>query len=327
MLEIKDLYKKFNLEEGLFAGYGRFVYAVNGVSLTVNENETYGLVGESGCGKSTLSRMIAGIYSQDSGEIRIKIGDDYYNRGSISSKQEKIELRKNIRYIFQDPARSLDPRMPVGEILTEGYRYTDKYRNKKEAVETAGRILEMVGLNASDITRRPGEFSGGQRQRISIARALITDPSLLICDEVVSALDVSVQSQIINLLIDIKKERNITMLFISHDLGLVSFISDRVGVMYGGMIVEEAEAVKIFNSHVHPYTKMLYSSVSGKLRIGQTAGEIKASDNPSGFTDEIKGCPFYERCSRKTDICRNEKPLLKSIPSDITHKTACFNPY
>lgn len=319
MLEINSLYKKFNLEDGLFARYGRFVYAVNGVTLKINDGETYGLVGESGCGKSTLSRIIAGIYSYDSGEIKFtsKSGEVFFP--CREKKKERIKnLRKVVRYIFQDPAKSLDPRQPISEILTEGVRWSGQF-GKKEALKQAEIMLSAVGLNPEDLSRRPGDFSGGQRQRISIARALITKPEILLCDEVVSALDVSVQSQIINLLLELKKKYGITILFISHDLSVVSYISDRVGVMYGGMLMEEAAADKIMTKHYHPYTKLLYSSVTETSKKGSFE---KNDDEVANLVIPLSGCPFANRCPEADDDCRKTVPQMKEISAG--HRAACW---
>ncbi len=319
MLEINSLYKKFNLEDGLFARYGRFVYAVNGITLKINDGETYGLVGESGCGKSTLSRIIAGIYSYDSGEIKFtsKSGEVFFP--CREKKKERIKnLRKAVRYIFQDPAKSLDPRQPISEILTEGVRWSRQF-SKKEALKQAEIMLSAVGLNPEDLSRRPGDFSGGQRQRISIARALITKPEILLCDEVVSALDVSVQSQIINLLLELKKKYGITILFISHDLSVVSYISDRVGVMYGGMLMEEAAADKIMTEHRHPYTKLLYSSVTETSKKGSFE---KNDDEVANLVIPLSGCPFANRCPEADDDCRKAVPQMKEISAG--HRAACW---
>lgn len=319
MLEINSLYKKFNLEDGLFARYGRFVYAVNGVTLKINDGETYGLVGESGCGKSTLSRIIAGIYSYDSGEIKFtsKSGEVFFP--CREKKKERIKnLRKAVRYIFQDPAKSLDPRQPISEILTEGVRWSGQF-GKKEALKQAEIMLSAVGLNPEDLSRRPGDFSGGQRQRISIARALITKPEILLCDEVVSALDVSVQSQIINLLLELKKKYGITILFISHDLSVVSYISDRVGVMYGGMLMEEAAADKIMTEHRHPYTKLLYSSVTETSKKGSFE---KNDDEVANLVIPLSGCPFANRCPEADAHCRKTVPQMKEISAG--HRAACW---
>ncbi len=261
MLRLRNVHKRFDLEAGFFARAGRYVYAVNGVSLEVRPAETYGLVGESGCGKTTTARMIVRLCDADAGAITYADGQGREHDARAARGAALRLLRSRIRYVFQDPARSLNPRMNVAELLTAGYRYSPLWPGRREARQRAAAILAEVGLRPTDLDRRPADFSGGQRQRIAIARALITRPELLICDEVVSALDVSIQGQILNLLIGLKQEHRLSMLFIAHDLNVVSYICDRVGVMYRGLLVEEAPARDLAASAAHPYTRHLYNSI------------------------------------------------------------------
>ena len=321
MLKIDNIYKKFNLDAGLFAKYGKFVYAVNGVSLSVGNNEIYGLVGESGCGKTTVAKLIVRIYNIDSGNIiyEDKIGNKF---DAYCDKKDLRKLRNKVRYIFQDPARSLNPKMKVIDILLNGYKYSKK--GDKNGLARATEVIKNVGLSESDFERRPNDFSGGQRQRISIARSLITNPEFLICDEVVSALDVSIQSQILNLLLEIKQKENISMLFIAHDLTVVSYFCDKIGVMYAGYIVEEGTSKDIIENRKHPYTNLLYESIP-HITGSDFLSNVKKSDEVPNLTIKPKGCLFYARCPSKMDICKEEAPKLKQIDSNNnTHKVACY---
>ena len=260
-IEVKSLYKRYSLQAGFFARAKTWVHAVNGLSFFIRPNEIYGLVGESGCGKTSTARLLVKMFSIDQGEIIFT--DESGQQYSVHSarRQQLKTVRSKIRYIFQDPARSLNPRLRIQEILLCGYRYSPQWPGKSQAFEEAAAVMRSVGLSPDDLQRRPADFSGGQRQRISIARALMARPQLLICDEVVSALDVSIQGQILDLLLKIRERYALSILFIAHDLSVVSYVSDRVGVMYRGMIMEEARSQEIISDARHPYTRHLYACV------------------------------------------------------------------
>ncbi len=291
---------------------------MNGVNFKINDNHSFGLVGESGCGKTTIAKILAQIYKKDSGDIFYKTKENEVIDYSNLKRNDEKKIRSKIKYIFQDPAKSLNPRMSVLEILTDGYKYSPFYKNAKIAKEEAKEIIALVGLSQEDINRRPTDFSGGQRQRISIARALIMNPELMICDEIVSALDVSIQSQIINLLIDLKNEKKLSFLFIAHDLTVVSYFCDEIAVMYGGMIVEKGNSKDIIKNRLHPYTDLLYQSIPD-IKGNNKFEKIVDAINP---TIEPNGCPFYNRCPRKIDKCKSNIPELKSV--DKNQFAACF---
>jgi len=322
LIHVQDLRKRFNLEAGFFARFGRFVYAVNGVSFTIGDNESYGLVGESGCGKTTTARLLVRMYESDGGSIL------YRDIGDIGTfkKTELALYREKVKYVFQDPARSLNPRMSVFEVLISGRRWSSKWRGHGEAREAAAKILEEVGLQASDLERRPAEFSGGQRQRISIARGLLMEPELLICDEVVSALDVSIQGQILKLLLDLRSRHKLSFLFIAHDLKVASYFCDRIGVMYKGEIMEEAPAEGLYKTALHPYTKLLFSSVPGPA-ASTAFGELNQGlKNEVGSSlSENTGCAFADRCPLADTNCRNAKPETREAAPG--HLVKCFKVY
>ncbi|KGR77866.1 ABC transporter ATP-binding protein [Ureibacillus manganicus] len=250
LLEVKNLKQYFGSQTNP-------IKAVDGISFDVYEGETLGLVGESGCGKSTTGRSIIRLYDITGGEILFK-GKDI---NAAKSRKEVKEFNREMQMIFQDPYASLNPRMTAGEIISEAFEIHGLYKNKKERQDRIGTLLEAVGLNREHANRYAHEFSGGQRQRIGIARALSLNPSFIIADEPISALDVSIQAQVVNLLKKLQRERNLTYLFIAHDLSMVKYISDRIAVMYRGKIVELGEADEIYNNPIHPYTKSLLSAV------------------------------------------------------------------
>ena len=310
LLTISGLQKRFNLEAGFFARFGRFVNAVNGVSFAINHNEAYGLVGESGCGKTTTARLLVRMYEADSGQIMYHQEGGEVEIGTLR-KGELRQYRQKVRYVFQDPARSLNPRMSVGDILLSGLRRSPSPRQTRLRLrEKAAMALEEVGLSATDLEKRPSEFSGGQRQRISIARGLLPQPELLICDEVVSALDVSIQAQILNLLLDIREkrisnQRTMSFLFIAHDLKVACYFCDRIGVMYAGELVEEAPAANLWREGRHPYTQVLFASATGADSPPRPASVPVPSTTPC--------CAFAARCPQATERCLTETPPLREI--------------
>jgi ABC-type oligopeptide transport system ATPase subunit len=341
VIAVENLRKRFNLEAGFFARFGRFVYAVNGVSFSIGKNETYGLAGESGCGKTTTARLLVRMYEADGGTICYR--DDTDVRG-LSGRSLK-SYREKVKYIFQDPARSLNPRMSVYDVLVSGYRHSSRFPGEKQAREEAVRMLVEAGLSPDDLEKRPSEFSGGQRQRISIARGLLVQPELLICDEVVSALDVSIQGQILNLLLDIREKRDLSFLFIAHDLRVACYFCDRIGVMYRGELMEEAPAADLYREARHPYTQLLFSSVSGDkdeaspgtlLRFahkpraaGPGNGAVvppapRSVPSPAGGETEAPDsyCPFAPRCALAEERCFAEYPEMEEL--EPGHRIRCF---
>ncbi|MDR1868410.1 MAG: ATP-binding cassette domain-containing protein [Treponema sp.] len=338
VLTVSHLHKRFNLEAGFFARFGRFVNAVNDISFSIGKNESYGLVGESGCGKTTTARMLVRMYEADSGEILFHHGEAAADNAVAVASLQKEELRQyreKVRYVFQDPARSLNPRMSVYEVLVSGCRRPLRRLgvSEKELREKAAAILEEVGLQAADLEKRPSEFSGGQRQRISIARALLMEPELLICDEVVSALDVSIQGQILNLLLDIREKRDMSFLFIAHDLKVACYFCDRIGVMYRGELMEEAPAAELYKEGLHPYTQLLFSSAAGINEGGKSPPSLQpaygglplppSKGTPSTGASAAASCSFAPRCPQAAECCFREHPALCEIGAG--HSIRCFN--
>ena len=314
LLEVNNLKMHFPVREGIMMRAKKSNRAVDGVSLVINPGETLGLVGESGCGKSTLGRCISRLYKPTAGSILFD-GED------ISGLRSKALLpyRQNIQMIFQDPMESLNARHTVGETLEEPL-IIHKLGNKAQRAQRVRQLLDIVGLPARSATRYPFEFSGGQRQRIGIARAIALNPRLIICDEPVSALDVSIQSQIINLLNDLQQEFGLSYLFIAHDLAVVKYISDRVAIMYLGKIVEYAEGEVIYREAAHPYTRSLISAIPVPDPHRKAQRQVLTGDVPSPI-DPPQGCHFHPRCPEAVEQCRVERPQL--IARAGGHACAC----
>jgi oligopeptide/dipeptide ABC transporter ATP-binding protein len=303
-VEIRDLGKQYALSGGFLNPQKRIIHAVNHIHLEIIKGETLGLVGESGCGKSTLARLITRLEEPSSGSVHFKGANIYsFDRASMKS------YRRNIQIIFQDTYSSLNPRKSALNMIKEPLKIHGLGANREQE-RTALEVMEKVGLKKEQAGRYPHEFSGGQRQRIGIARALVLNPELIIADEPVSSLDVSIQAQILNLLKDLKNDYHLTYLFVSHDLNVIRFISDRVAVMYLGRIVELASSYDIYERPLHPYTRMLLSAVpSCEPRKRSDAIKIKGEAG----TVAGEGCPFQNRCLYKQDICETIEPLLSQF--------------
>ena len=315
LLEVQNLTKHFPVgDQGFFSKEKQVVKALDGISFSLKKGETLGIVGESGCGKSTMGRAILRLHEPSSGTI-IYEGKDI----TRVKKKEMRDNRKDLQIVFQDPYGSLNPRMTVGTMLSEIVE-THKIVPKKDVYDYVCNLLVEVGLNEQYYHRFPHEFSGGQRQRVSIARALCTNPKLIVCDEAVSALDVSVQSQILNLLQRLKKEHQLTYLFISHDLSVVKHVSDRVAVMYLGKMVELADKKELYDNPLHPYTRALLSAIPSTNEEKKRERVILTGDVPSPI-NVPSGCRFHTRCPLATDKCRAEEPAFNEVSGN--HFVAC----
>jgi peptide/nickel transport system ATP-binding protein len=317
-LSVSDLRVHFPVRSAGWFGPPSLVRAVNGVSFEVMKGETLGLVGESGCGKTTLGRAIVRLVRPASGSRVVFGGKDITAYGNRQFR----ELRKEMQMIFQDPFGSLNPRLTVGQMLGEVLR-VHRVSTGDAVAGKVRELLDIVGLNREYVNRYPHEFSGGQRQRIGIARALAVNPSFIICDEPVSALDVSIQSQIINLLKDLQKEFGLTYLFIAHDLSVVEYISDRVAVMYLGRIVEITDGETLYADPRHPYTRALLSAIPLPELHGRKERIVLKGDLP-GPLDVPKGCSFHPRCSHVMPQCREREPSLLPLPENPRHRVSCF---
>lgn len=311
ILEVKNLKKHFKV------GGGATLKAVDDVSFFVREGETLGLVGESGCGKTTCGRTVIGMYDKTDGEV-------FYKGKSVHGLKEKDrkDFTKEVQIIFQDPYASLNPRMTVADIIAEGIDIHGLAKSKGERSERVYKLLEQVGLNKEHANRFVHEFSGGQRQRIGIARALAVEPKFILCDEPISALDVSIQAQIANMLIKFQKELGLTYLFIAHDLAMVKHISDRVAVMYLGSMVELAESEALYSNPKHPYTEALMSAIPiADPDVEESRQRIMLEGDVPSPINTPPGCKFQGRCSKCMDICKKESPLFKEVEKD--HYVAC----
>ena len=316
LIEVKNLKKHFPVKSGLFSKEKKFVKAVDGISFYINKGETFGLVGESGCGKSTLGRTITRLYDVTDGEIIFE--------GTNISKLKKKEMKSfnsRMQTIFQDPYSSLNPNMSVREIIEEPLKLHTNL-NEEERNKKIEELLEIVGLKKADMDKFPHEFSGGQCQRIGIARAVSTEPDFILCDEPISALDVSIQAQVVNMLEDLQEKMGLTYLFVAHDLSMVRHISDRIGVMYLGKMVEISESNELYKEPLHPYTKGLLSAIpiADPIKARESEVQILSGDLPSPI-DIPSGCRFHTRCHYAMEKCKSVEPEMIEIKEG--HKVAC----
>lgn len=319
MLKVRGLVKHYDTRRGVWGkitgNAGKLVQAVSGVDITIQQGKTLGLIGESGCGKSTLGRAILRLHEPTSGAIEFD-GVNVINLDANAMKN----MRQKMQIIFQDPYASLNPRKTVGQIIGQPLRIHGQVTNA-EVEERVATMMERVGLKVNHINRYPHQFSGGQRQRIGIARALILNPKFVVCDEPVSALDVSIQAQIIELLADLKEELGLTYLFISHDISVIGYVSERIAVMYLGKIVEEGDTNTILNSPLHPYTQALLSSIPQVETTGATRDRIRLTGDLPSPVNPPTGCKFHTRCPLASEICKTKEPVYEMV--EATHSVAC----
>lgn len=314
LLSVKNITKTFPIKTGLFENNKGFIRAVDNITLDINFGETFGLVGESGCGKSTLARTILKLVEPTSGQIIFE-----ENNITNLNRKEMRKYRRDMSMIFQKPYSALNPRQTLREIISAPLIVQKKY-TKKEINDRTDYLIDLVGLNINHLDKYPHEFSGGQRQRIMIARAISLNPKLIICDEPVSALDVSIQSQILNLLTELQEKFNLTYLFVSHDLSVVNYISDRIAVMYLGSIVELAESDELYKKPMHPYTVALFSAIP-TMDIDKKKDRIILEGDLPTNSEVHKGCKFATRCQHVMSICNEQYPEFLNVGNN--HYVAC----
>ncbi|MDA4892675.1 ATP-binding cassette domain-containing protein [Streptomyces sp. MS2A] len=321
VLSVDDVTKHFPVKGARFGRHGRVVRALDGVSFELRKGETLGIVGESGCGKSTLARTIVGLETPTSGAVRFRGADVHGLRG-----RARDDMRRRVQIVLQDPYASLNPRRTVRETLLQPFQVHPDVVPRSARAEKVEELVELVGLNPDHLDRYPFQFSGGQRQRIGIARALALSPEVIVCDEPVSALDVSVQAQVVNLLQRLQRELGLAYVFIAHDLSVVRHISDRIGVMYLGRVAEIGERAAVYDTPAHPYTDALLSAVPipDPARRGSVR-ELLAGDPPSPV-DPPSGCRFRTRCAFAQDVCATDEPTLHPTPPDALREVACHFP-
>lgn len=316
ILKVRNLTKEFKIRSRKLGEKPQILHALSDVSVDIYEGETLGIIGESGCGKSTFGKCLVQLHQATAGSV------EYEGREILGMKGDELKkIKRDIQMVFQDPFSSLDPRMTAGKLVEEPMLAHKIITDKKERSQRALELLKTVGLDVQHVHRYPHEFSGGQRQRINIARALSLNPKLIVCDEPVSALDVSIQAQVLNLFNELQKEYNLTYVFISHDLSVIKHISDRIAIMYLGRVVELCEAGSIYENPLHPYTKALLSAIPPESPFDKRERIVLSGEIPSPIGDQV-GCPLAKRCGSCMERCKKEMPQLKDRGDG--HQVACF---